>query len=403
MVLLGGFLLARQEEQARSRYDRTAMISFLEELGKQIRTFEEPYQNRLMQPAGDGASDATETALRDIGQQLGNWFQKASASNAEALGPCLLRLDGKILAQSGTPVSDQPDVLRPLASRFGDFDLASWDEPAKAARYSSFNVEISVPLLISVLLAAAIAVFGLLVFLTQRRQQALAMRRVSFVNRVSHELRSPLTNILLNIDLATELVDDEPDESKRRLDLVRGETRRLGRLIDNVLTFSRSTKSKATQTPVPCIPGEIVSVMIESFAVSFARCGLTIKRSDENTDTPCHCDADALSQILGNLLSNVEKYVPGGPVEIDARVTGGELVIRVTDHGPGIPAEAAGRIFEPFERVRTEVNEGASGTGLGLSISRDLAKSMGGSLVLLPPQNSKGAAFELRVPVPAAP
>ena len=61
------------------------------------------------------------------------------------------------------------------------------------------------------------------------------------------------------------------------------------------------------------------------------------------------------------------------------------------------------RIFEPFERVRTEVNEGASGTGLGLSISRDLAKSMGGSLVLLPSPNSKGAAFELRVPTPAAP
>ncbi len=110
--------------------------------------------------------------------------------------------------------------------------------------------------------------------------------------------------------------------------------------------------------------------------------------------------ADALAQILGNLLSNVEKYVPGGAVEIASTLAGGALTVMITDEGPGIPSAAAERIFRPFERLDSRVNEGASGTGLGLAIARDLAASMGGSLRLVP--SKRGAAFELRVPAPPA-
>jgi signal transduction histidine kinase len=72
----------------------------------------------------------------------------------------------------------------------------------------------------------------------------------------------------------------------------------------------------------------------------------------------------------------------------------------VSDQGPGIPPEAAERIFRPFERLDSRINEGASGTGLGLAIARDLAITMGGTLRLLP--SASGACFELRVPAPPA-
>src|SRR5207249_4831827 len=115
---------------------------------------------------------------------------------------------------------------------------------------------------------------------------------------------------------------------------------------------------------------------------------------------PCLLDADAFAQILANLLSNVEKYVPGGAVEMSGMLDDGALTVTVADQGPGIPAEAAERIFRPFERLDSRIHEGASGTGLGLAIARDLAATMGGTLRLLPA--TRGACFELRVPAPPA-
>ena len=123
-------------------------------------------------------------------------------------------------------------------------------------------------------------------------------------------------------------------------------------------------------------------------------------RRSGDINLPCLLDADAFAQILANLLSNVEKYVPGGVVKIEGVLRDGTLVVTVADQGPGIPVEATERVFRPFERLDSRINEGASGTGLGLAIARDLAVTMGGTLRLLP--CTSGACFELRVPAPPA-
>jgi signal transduction histidine kinase len=244
-----------------------------------------------------------------------------------------------------------------------------------------------------------VASLGVLIYGQQRRAAALAAQRVSFVNRVSHELRTPLTNILLNLDLASESLEDAPRDAERRLDLVQEEARRLGRLIDNVLTFSRHEQGKLRAEARACVPASVVAAVVEQFAPSFARRALEVRCTGDLSQS-CVLDADALAQILANLLSNVEKYVPGGAVEIAGAMTDGALTVTVSDQGPGIPPEAAERVFRPFERLDSRVNEGASGTGLGLAIARDLATTMGGTLRLLP--SPRGACFELRVPAPPA-
>ena len=76
----------------------------------------------------------------------------------------------------------------------------------------------------------------------------------------------------------------------------------------------------------------------------------------------------------------------------------GRLRLRISDHGPGIPAAQRERIFGAFERVHRGVSEGSSGTGLGLAIARDLARRMGGDLVLV--ASGPGSAFELYLPAP---
>jgi signal transduction histidine kinase len=90
-------------------------------------------------------------------------------------------------------------------------------------------------------------------------------------------------------------------------------------------------------------------------------------------------DPDAVEQILGNLLSNVEKYAAdGGHVSIHLKCATGEAFLVVEDDGPGIPSGKYDLIFEPFERLRSDLREGVSGTGIGLTISRELARLQGG-------------------------
>lgn len=338
-----------------------------------------------------------------VGESIAEWLRKWSVKSFEPVqatgGPDQLREGAEILASVGTGVSGAlpPDLILPLRSRFGSFEVVSWDVRKDVVQYHPATLAVSAAL------AAVIAILGFIVYLAQRREHAIATQRVSFVNRVSHELRTPLTNILLNVDLALELAEDAPEESARRLGLVRIETRRLGRLIENVLTFSRTQEGKMEVNTSACVPAEIVSSVIDQFVPSFQRRGLTIERVDENADATCLCDADALAQILGNLLSNVEKYVPGGVVGITTRLAGAELLVRISDQGPGIPPEAVERIFHPFERIHSAVNEGASGTGLGLAIARDLATRLGGSLRLVSTPPDSGSCFELRIPAPPVP
>ena len=336
-----------------------------------------------------------------VAQAIQEWLRKWAAESFEPVrisgGPDQLRAGGEILATAGLAPTDPPDLLLPLRCRFGSFELASWDTRKTLVHYHPATLAVTAAL------AVIIALLGGIVFLTQRRDQASASQRVSFVNGVSHELRTPLTNIMLNIDLAIELAAEEPEESHRRLALVRIEARRLGRLIENVLTFSRTEEGKMAITPHPCIPAEIISSVIDQFTPSFQRRALTIERMDENTQSNCLCDSDALAQIISNLLSNVEKYVPGGVVEIHTQIEAGELILRITDQGPGIPPDAVELIFQPFERVHSQVNEGASGTGLGLAIARDLAHRLGGTLGFQRPPSGTGSCFELRIPAPPAP
>jgi signal transduction histidine kinase len=330
---------------------------------------------------------------------LDPWFAQWSAT---ALSPlqaahapfALLGPDDRRIAGVGARQRGEPDFLLPVQSRFGTWQLAAWDPLETRVRYDTPTQAAAAAL------AVLVALLGVAGFVQQRRMLALAAQRVSFVNRVSHELRTPLTNIMLNLDLAAEGIADESPEPARRLALVREEARRLSRLIENVLTFSRSAERHLARNARACVPSGIIDSVVEQFAASFARRGFTVRRVGAASGA-CLIDADAFAQILANLLSNVEKYVPGGIVEIASAVGHGMLSVTVTDQGPGIAPAEAERIFRPFERLDSRINEGATGTGLGLSIARDLARSAGGSLTLVP--SARGASFQLRMPAPPAP
>lgn len=324
-----------------------------------------------------------------IDRWLVNWSRSEFSTVRAAGGPDqLLGSASTALAVAGQP-GGEPGFLQPLRGRFGTWQIASWDRFETRVQFHQATLTAATGL------AVLVALLGVVMFAQQRRALALAGQRVSFVNSVSHELRTPLTNILLNLDLASEQIEDAVPA--RRLSLVREEAGRLSRLIENVLTFSRREQGKLELRAHACQPGLVIDAVLAQFAPGFARRAITVRHEGRVTGE-CVLDADALSQIAANLLSNVEKYAPGCAVTITVRHEAGEFVLHVADEGPGIPAHAAERVFTPFERLDHRVTEGTSGTGLGLAIARELATRMGGTLRLLPSQ--KGAAFELRVPAP---
>ena len=316
---------------------------------------------------------------------------RAAKQTVAALSPA-----GRAIVRVGAVPDAEPDFLLPLRSRFGHWQIAAWDRVETRTVYDAPTQAATHAL---ALLVAMLGVFG---FVQQRRTLVLAAQRASFINHVSHELRTPLTNILLNLDLATEALEGDETASGpvRRLAMVGEEAQRLSRLIENVLAFSHHERGQLRLQPRACVPETVVQGIVDQFAPSFARRGLLVQITGGSA-TACMLDADAFAQILANLLSNVEKYVPGGPVKIAMHLAGEMLSLTVSDEGPGIPPRAAERIFRPFERLDSRINEGASGTGLGLAIARELAKGAGGDLRLV--SSLRGASFELRIPAPPAP
>ncbi|MCA9526810.1 MAG: HAMP domain-containing histidine kinase, partial [Myxococcales bacterium] len=214
------------------------------------------------------------------------------------------------------------------------------------------------------------------------------------VNQVSHELKTPLTNIRMYAELLADELDDEDDRAARHVAIIEGESQRLSRLIGNILTFARKQRETLRLRPTEAVIDDVIRDAIEGFAPSLERCGVAVA-FEPGAPATVRVDADALGQILGNLLSNVEKYAHGGPVRITAVQTPTDTTITVHDSGPGIPRGDRQRVFEPFERLSDALEEGVSGTGIGLGIARDLARLHGGDLTLLPTE--RGAAFELRL------
>jgi len=320
-------------------------------------------------------------------------------------GRCIRLLDsnGATLYQWGAhdPLPDE----RPVAARRLDAPLAAWSLeyflPADRRDPVSGG-----GLFVAALaggLALALALGGLAVYFYRENTRDLseAAQRVTFVNQVSHELKTPLTSIRMYAELMEGRLPDDDEKGRRQLAVILEESRRLTRLIANVLTFGRQKHGGLSLHSEPGVIDEAVAAGLELFRTRLEEAGVKIDFRPDAEDRVLF-DRDALDQILGNLVSNVEKYAAdAGELRVDTRQENGRTTITVSDDGPGIPREHRARIFEPFFRVSNRLTDGVTGAGIGLSIARDLARLHGGDLVLL--DTPHGAAFRVTLATPAAP
>jgi len=248
-------------------------------------------------------------------------------------------------------------------------------------------------------LLAGLAVAGLLY-----GTLALSERRAAFVSAVTHELRTPLTTFKMYSEMLAEGM--VPDEQRRRsyLNTLCSEANRLSHLVENVLAYARLERGSARSRVERVTLGELLQRVHDRLGQRAAQADMTIVIDSEPAalETVVHVDVIAVEQILFNLVDNACKYAAPSAVEkiihIEAVRDGKSLMLRVRDHGTGISAEVARRLFQPFSKSANEAAKSAPGVGLGLALCRRLSRTMGGDLRW----NAKvrnGACFELHLPL----
>ena len=214
-----------------------------------------------------------------------------------------------------------------------------------------------------------------------RREYELMELRSDFVSNVSHELRTPLSQILIFTELLKLGRLRSDAERARALDIIDQEARRLIRLVENVLQFSRSGASSArTGGDSRALPlGTAVRETLDAFRPLAAATWCPRFAPTCRPTRPCQADPSALRQILLNLLDNAVKYGPreqtvsvGAPERLNGRTR-----ILVDDQGPGIPLEDRERVWKGFYRLHRESRSAVAGSGIGLAVVRSLAQRHG--------------------------
>ena len=212
---------------------------------------------------------------------------------------------------------------------------------------------------------------------TRRRLETI---RRDFVANVSHELKTPLTVIA---GFAETLRDRElpSDNRERFLDTIEANTRRMQRIVDDLLDLSRyESGSWRPNVVANDLPGVVSDVFTSVARAADAR-GLTLAFQASPDAQRIDADPTALRQVLGNLIENAVRHTTRGSVTVSAEAPPrGGTTLRVRDTGSGIPTEHLGRIFERFYRVDAGRARDEGGTGLGLAIVRHLVEAHGGSV-----------------------
>ena len=300
---------------------------------------------------------------------------------------------------AGRQTGTLPNVrfqFRPLVTSRGVVGVCGV-EPANRDAPLSPNLEHALNLMLE---QAAIAIDRALLVKDSVRAVALEENeklRGTLLASLSHDLRTPLATITGAVTTLRKFGDDMPSE--QRADLlasIEEESGRLNRFIANLLDMSRieagAIKPKRDLVDVV----EVVRAAVERAGKAFA--GPPIVTSLARDLPYVRGDANLLEQVLFNLLDNAHKYGGGGRVSVHARRDGANVLVSVTDEGPGIKPSELERVFEKFYRGGRADGRRA-GTGLGLSISRGLIEAMGGRIwAESPAVKRRGARIVISMP-----
>jgi len=229
--------------------------------------------------------------------------------------------------------------------------------------------------------------------------EAASRTKSEFLATMSHELRTPLNAIggyaeLIDMGVAGPI----NEEQRSYLMRIRNSQQHLLAIINDLLNYSRSEAGQVTYDMGAVSLHEVVDSALPMMAPQAHSKDITVAHGPCAQDATAWADQQKVEQIVLNLLSNAVKFTPdGGQITISCAQGEDRGTITVSDNGPGIPADKAEAIFEPFMQLGRTLTSQQQGTGLGLAISRDLARAMNGDLVVGNTPGG-GATFTLTLP-----
>lgn len=256
-----------------------------------------------------------------------------------------------------------------------------------------------------VLLLLAVSV-GLILISTQRAQK-LARQQMEFVAGVSHELRTPLAVICSAGENLADGVVASPKQIEQYGALIRGEGRRLTKMVEQVLEFAGAQAGRKTYELRPVAVDDLIEGALLSCQPLIEEGGFRVDKEIEPGLPKIMADRSALERALQNLLGNGMKYAGesrriGLRARLEAAESRGQQEVRITieDHGAGIGPRDLPHIFEPFYRGEAATSAQIRGSGLGLSLVKRTVEAHGGR-VTVESARGRGSAFTLRLPVAA--
>ena len=298
------------------------------------------------------------------------------------------------VVQAGAAVQQVRFALErrfPAPFDFLDARLTCQEIPAVATR-GTLNIIL--------IFLAAVFLLGLgAIYRSAHAMVDLSERRNRFVSSVTHELKTPLTNIRLYIEMLEQGVARDTAREQDYLRVVGSESARLSRLINNVLELSRLENN---QRRFDMRPGNFQEVLEEVQAVMAEKLrqeGFTL--SVPPFDVPAFpYDREVMVQLLINLIENSIKFGRQSKIRritVSLEATDTQVAIRVADTGPGIPRQALKKVFDDFYRVEDPLTHTTGGTGIGLSLVKKFATAMDGKVTAA---NNDGPGCTITIHLP---
>lgn len=234
--------------------------------------------------------------------------------------------------------------------------------------------------------------------ITERKRAEIVKNE--FVSTVSHELRTPLTSIAGSLGLLNGgAVGDLPPPAKRLVSIAHENSRRLVRLVNDILDIQKMQSASMTFAREPVVMEEVARLALEQNAGFAAEHGVRLTLHATSADTSVVGDQDRLIQVLTNLISNAVKFSPAeGVVALSVERRGDLVRICVQDHGTGIPESFRGSMFTRFAQADTTDTRQRGGTGLGLAIVKEIVDRHSGRISF---ESEEGVGTTFYVDLPA--
>jgi two-component system phosphate regulon sensor histidine kinase PhoR len=234
------------------------------------------------------------------------------------------------------------------------------------------------------------------------REARLAKLQTDFVNKVSHDLRTPLTSIRMFVETLQMGRLPDLERQQEALDIIANETERLSALITRLLDWARMEAGRMRYERRPVPVEVLVDRALEALAPQLLHQPAEIVCDVPATLPNVAGDEEALVGALVDVLQNAHKYTgPEKKITVSARAVEDGVAIRVADNGPGIPEPEQKRIFEKFYRAKDPLDRTIEGSGLGLAMVKHILQAHGGK-VSVESQPGAGATFTLVLPAATA-